>query len=64
MALTQASTVASASASKLGIDCHKAKSEVEREICRNPEFLALDRNIATTYAKVLKAVPASDVSAL
>jgi uncharacterized protein YecT (DUF1311 family) len=64
LALIQTPSNASAAASKLGIDCRKARSVVEREICGNTKFRALDRDIAATYDKDLKAIPASEVSVL
>jgi uncharacterized protein YecT (DUF1311 family) len=53
-----------AAAMKASFDCRKAKTDIEKEICGVPEYAALDRDIATLFAKALKALSASEVGKL
>jgi uncharacterized protein len=43
-----------------GIDCEKASSPAEIVICSNPELIALDKQLANSYAKLSHAQPASN----
>jgi uncharacterized protein len=45
-------------------DCKKAKALVEKQICRNPEFEPLDREIALLYTRGLALLAKSDADAL
>jgi len=47
--------MAANSGSGPSFDCASAKHEVEKVICADPEFGALDRRIAETYERVLKS---------
>lgn len=40
-----------------GIDCGKARSPAERAICASPSLMALDRQVAATYADALAHQP-------
>jgi uncharacterized protein len=55
--------VADASA-KPSFNCKKAKGVVEKQICGNPEFEPLDRDIASLYARSLAVLAKQDGDAL
>ena len=45
-------------------NCRKAKGLVEKQICGNPEFEPLDRDIASLYTRSLAVLAKSDGDAL
>ncbi len=51
---------ASAAKPKPSFDCRKAKTDIEKQICAVPEYANLDRQIATLFAKALKALSPAD----
>jgi uncharacterized protein YecT (DUF1311 family) len=55
--------ISSASAAP-SFNCKKAKALVEKQICGNPEFEPLDRDIASLYARSLTVLTKSDGDAL
>jgi uncharacterized protein YecT (DUF1311 family) len=64
-ALVLASTVlpllpSIASAASPPIDCRKAASAVDREICGSPEFLAMDREITALYDRGMSQFSGED----
>src|SRR5690348_4580314 len=61
LAIVVASTSASAAPS---FNCKKATALVEKQICGNPEFEPLDRDIASLYTRSLAVLSKSDADAL
>ena len=55
--------IASASAAP-SFNCGKAKGLVEKQICGNPEFEPLDRDIASLYSRSLALLTKPDADAL
>ncbi|MFI4996318.1 MAG: lysozyme inhibitor LprI family protein [Hyphomicrobiales bacterium] len=54
------SVSAEAAKPKPSFDCRKAKTDIEKQICAVPEYANLDRQIATLFAKALKALAPAD----
>jgi uncharacterized protein YecT (DUF1311 family) len=49
---------------KPSFDCRKATTDIEKQICLVPEYARLDREIASSFSKALKALPAGDAARL
>ena len=49
---------------KPSFDCTRARAPVEKAICADPELADLDREIATVFARRLRAADRGDVAAL
>lgn len=49
---------------KPSFDCARARAPVEKAICADPELADLDREIATVFARRLRAADRGDVAAL
>lgn len=52
------------SASAEGIDCGKARTAVEKAICSDADLRALDKRVATAYARLLKELDPDSAKAL
>jgi len=63
-AITVFAVTALAQTQKSGttFDCAKASGEVEKLICSDPSLQALDRQMATVYAKAMKAFPTDEAT--